>query len=408
MKICMLTRTYPPRIGGPGSIVHRLSKALTDEGFDITVITQKIGSAPKFEIDNGVKVYRTYCLSDVNEFTIPNLSVGILAFTKKILENKDNDVFHAHDISVAGFSGCVAKKFIGKSFLLKYGGDLVFEYLSLKRPKGWHSKRGLEGTLEYKHGTAYVLHMIQDWYFKNYDLILPDARYGKEFLIKRGVPEKKIWVLPNGVDINLFQPEDREKLKKKLGFKGKMIFTAGRLVEWKGFDVLIKAMKRVLEETDATLVIGGIGPQMEELKRLTGRLGLEKRIQFVGSISRNDMPDYIGMCDVFAIPSYFDTSPNVLLEAMACGKPCVVSDIDGVREVVEGGCAMKARVGEEEDLAEKITTLLTNEKMRNQISKKARKKIEREYSWKVTLKNYVTLYETIEGSKDERFIGISS
>lgn len=389
----MLTRTYPPRIGGPGSLVHRLSRALTDKGFEVTVITQRIRGALNYEIDEGVKVHRTFCLSDTNEFTALNLSTGILAFTKKILEYRNNDIFHAHDISVAGFSGSLAKKFIGKPFLLKYGGDLVFEYLSIKRPRGWNSKKGLEGTLEYNHGYTFILHRIQDWYFRNYDLILPDSKYGRDFLLNRGIPKEKLKILPNGVDTNLFRPGDKNKLKEKLGFDGKIVFTATRLIELKGIDVLIDAMKKVSDKTNAKLIIAGTGPEMEYLKTRAKDQG--NNVHFVGNISRDRMPDYIGMCDVYAIPSYHETTPNALLEAMACEKPIVVSDVPGMREVINDKCALKARVGDVCDLADKLILLLENEDIRRKLSKKAREKIEREYTWEKVIKSYIQLYESL-------------
>jgi glycosyltransferase involved in cell wall biosynthesis len=394
MKICMLTRTYPPRIGGPGSLIYRLSKALTEKGFDITVITQKIRGAPKFEIKDGVKVHRAYCLSDTNEFTFANLAVGISAFTKKVLENKNNDVFHAHDISVAGFSGCIAKRFIRKPFFLKYGGDLVFEYLSLKKFDGWNPRDGLEGTLRYKGGFASVLHKIQSWYFRTYDLILPDSEYGREYLVNRlGLSTERVRAIPNGIDDVKFSPRNSKKYKTKLGLEGNIIFTAARLVQWKGIDVIIKSMPKILKHHDAKLLIAGDGPLETVLARLIKQLDLEKDVRLIGKVMADDMAPYLNACDVFVLHSYFDTSPNVLLEAMASGKPCIVSDIKGIREVVKNDSAIRVPIGDSDKLADAITPVLENEEIYNQLSKKARKRIEEKYSWKRVVKKYTRLYE---------------
>lgn len=394
MKICMLTRTYPPRIGGPGAFAHLLSRELQHAGFDVTIITQQVGGAPKCEDKDGIKIHRAYCLSDKKEFTPENLGVGIAAFTKKILENKNNDIFHAHDVSVAGFSGSLAKYFIDKPFFLKYGGDLVFEYLSMKKPANWDPRKGWEGTMEYTTGYAFFLHRVQNWYFRNYDMALPDSEYGESFLLKRGVPAEKVKFMPNGVDTTRFRPQDTEALKEKLGFSGKIIFTAARLIELKAIDVLMNAMKTVLESEKVTFVIGGSGPEEEKLKKLSKQLGIEQYVKFVGNITREDMPAYLGMCDIFALSSYIDTSPNALIEAMACGKPSVVSDIDGVREIVGDNCALKAKPGDSADFAQKIIMLLNDKKLCDSLSKSSLSKIKDKYTIEKSIERYIKLYES--------------
>lgn len=396
MKICMLSRTYPPRIGGPGAFAHLLSQELTNAGFNVTIITQQIGDAPKFEEKDGIKIHRTYRLSDTKEFTVQNLGVGIGAFVKKILENKNNDIFHAHDVSVAGFGGCFSKNFIDRPFLLKYGGDLVFEYLSLKKPKGWDPKKGWEGTLEYTTGYAFFLHRIQNWYFNNYDMVLPDSEYGEKFLVQRGYSGEKIKFMPNGVDTSRFCPGDAEELKERSGFSGKIIFTAARFIELKAVDVLINAMEIVLRSEKATFVVAGSGPEEEKLRTLSKQLGIEEYVKFTGNISREDMPYYLGMCDIFVLSSYIDTSPNALIEAMACGKPSVVSDIDGVREIVGDDCALKAEPGNCKDFAEKILLLLSDKKLSDSISRNALSKIRDKYTIQKSIERYIDLYENLE------------
>lgn len=393
MKICMLTRTYPPRLGGPGSLVYRLSKILAEKGFEITVITHAVKGYPKYEEQNGVKIYRTFCSQ--NEFSTANLIVSTLAFTNKIIkEFKKYDLFHAHDISVAGFAGCLAKNFTKKPFFLKYGGTLVFEYLSLKKPKGWDPRQGLEGTLKYHDLKAGVLRNIEKWYFRNYNMILPDSEYGKEFLMRAfKINENKIHVLPNGVEMkNISKIENI--FNKKYGLYGKIIFTAARITNWKGIDILIEAMKNVVVRVpDAKLVIAGEGPKLEEYISFAKKLGLEKNVFFIGKVHPDDMYLYLNSCDIFALASYFDTSPNVLLEAMSCSKPSVVSDIDGIREVVLDKYALKARVADPKSFAEQIIKLCSNKAMANKIGKLARKRIEEKYDINITAKNYINLYD---------------
>ncbi len=395
MKICMVSRTYPPRLGGPGSMVQRLSSELVRKGFEISVVTQRISGAPRFEVDNGVAIYRELNISDKNEFTPWNLSIGIAAMTKRIIQLKQHEVFHAHDISVAGFSACLAKQIVDKPFFLKYGGDLVFEYLSLKESPSWDPREGLEGTLRYRGGFARLLHEIQRWYFKNYDLVLPDSEYGREHLTKNlNVPEEKVKVIPNVVDAEFFSPSGTKKAKAELGLNGEIVLYAGRLLEWKGLPVLIKAFRDVAAaRPSANLLIGGDGPKEARLRYLIKEMGLKNKIRLLGRISRNDMPRYLNACDVFVLPSYFDTTPNALLEAMACGKPCIASDINGIREVLKDGAGLMVPVADATGLADGILHLLGDPELRRALGKKARERIEAEYSWQRLQQRFVELYE---------------
>ena len=397
MKICMITRTYPPRIGGPGSVVQKVSYGLVENGFDVSVICSRVKGAPRFEVDRGVTVYRTRNVSDVNEFTFLNLGVSVSSIVKKILECRGHDIFHAHDISVAGFGGCIARKLVDKKFFLKYGGDLVLEYLSLKKFRGWDPKKGLEGTLEYQTGVAAVLHRVQSWYFNTYDMVLPDSFYGEKFLERRGVPSEKLKVLVNGIDVDDYHPilkREKDVLKESLGLPDRVIFTAMRLVGWKGVDVLIRAMDVVCSSVDVKLFIAGSGPERGCFEALVEELGLGDRVSFLGNVSRDDMPKYLSSCDVFVLPSYFDTTPNVLLEAMASGCTCVVSDIEGMREVVEGGCGVLVKVGDADDLAEKLIDVLMNPGLSRKLSKDARRRVVERYSWKKVVANYKELYSS--------------
>ncbi len=394
----MVSRVFPPKTGGSGSFLDVLSQKLVEDGFEVTVLTQSGGNAPRKETINGVKIERCFALPG-NEFSNINMAAAMLSLSKKIVSKRDHDLFHAHDLSIAGFAGALSKKFVRKKpFLLKYGGDLVFEYLCLKKFKEFNPKNGLDETLKFRTGLAGMFHGIENWYFKTYDLILPDAFYGKRFLETRGLSDEKIHVLQNGVNTGLFKPDSgKEKAKKKLGLEGKIILCAARFVEWKGIDVLITAMEQVLEvEKNARLVIGGSGPMESELKDLVRKKNLEKSIDFVGNISREDMPSYFTAADVFVLPSFFDTTPNVLLEAMACGKACVVSDLSGIKEVVENNSAVKFPIGNSSALAESILSVLKDNKKKKKLEKHALLRIKEEYSQEKAIERYIKTYSEIQ------------
>ncbi|MBI4052757.1 MAG: glycosyltransferase family 4 protein [Candidatus Diapherotrites archaeon] len=397
MKICMVSRFYPPKVGGSGSFLEILSESLARKGFEITVITQKMKGRPKESEKSGVKIKRAFTLEGSLEFSNANMAIGSVAFAKKILENRDNDVFHSHDLSTGAFSLCLAKKILAeKPCVMKYGGDMVYEYLSIKNFPDWDCRKGLDGTLAHRKGVAGILHKVEDWYFKSADFIAADADGGKKFLVKRGVHEGKVSVLPNGVDMKKFAPMPKEKARVQTGMHGKAVLFSARLVKWKGCDVLLNAMRRVCASDEkANLVIAGKGAEEENLKALAKSLGIENKVEFRGSIEREKMPLYCNSCDAFVLPSFFDTTPNSLVEAMACKKPCIASKIDGMAEVIQGGAGLSFKPGNENDLAEKILEVLQNAGKAKILGSKALERVKEKYSQEKAVERYEKFYERI-------------
>lgn len=395
----MISRAYPPDIGGTGSMIKLLSEDLVNEGFKVTIITRQFAGAKKYEKQENIEIYRCFSTADINTLSPIDLITSTAAMSYRIIKKKECDVFHAHDVSIAGFAGSLSKKIVTKKpFILKYGGDLVFEYLSLKNPAGWDSKHGLEETLKWTKGVSGLLHKVQDFYFKTYDIIAPDSRYGENFLKRKGVQQKKIHYLPNGVDTSKFRPMNKHECRKKMGINSdeKIIFSASRLVGWKGHDVSIRALKELMKaQKKLKLVIAGTGPEKDRLVTLAESLGVKENVLFVGNILRTDMLAYYNAADVFVQASYFDTLPNSVLEAMACGVPIVASNIDGINELGKDVLIL-SKVGNPIDLAEKIGTLLKDEELASCLSKKVVERIKNCYSHKKVVKEYIALYDSAE------------
>lgn len=388
----MIVRTYPPRIGGPGTVVQKVSRELVSRGHEVAVVTQSVKGAPIYEVDAGVKVYRTKNISDVNEFTVWNIGFGIISFSKKIFDLRDYDVFHAHDVSVAGFSGVLMSHVISKPFVLKYGGDLVFEYLTIKNPKGWNSVDGLDATLEYRGVLGTLIRSVQRWYFRSYDVIAPDAASCVGHLARGWkVDEGKIRVLVNGVDTQKFSPVNRFKSNRDFF----TLVTTGRLIESKGIDVILKALPIVLEKHSVKLLVVGDGPEKSRLEVIARELNISGQVTFLGRVLPSDISKYLGQADIFVFPSFKESTPNSLLEAMSAGLPCIVSDVDGVREVVGDDCALKVFPGDVGVFAGAICQLIESPEMREKLSKNARKRVVDEYSWDKVIENYLRVYNSI-------------
>jgi glycosyltransferase involved in cell wall biosynthesis len=158
----------------------------------------------------------------------------------------------------------------------------------------------------------------------------------KQSLIDLGVDGDKIAVLRNGVDLDLFRPLARDTLRASMGMSAFTLLSVGNLVESKGHHLAIEALEAL---PDVRLMIAGAGPERAALERLARRLGLEARVQFVGSVPQAKLVEYFNAADALVLASSREGWANVLLESMACGTPVVTTAIPGTTEVVCGPAA---------------------------------------------------------------------
>ena len=163
------------------------------------------------------------------------------------------------------------------------------------------------------------------------DAMITVCRALKDRLVELGAAEKRIRVLRNGVDLELFQPRDREPLRRKLGLSGFAIASVGHLVERKGHHHVIRALAAM---PDATLLIAGDGPERAALERLASTVNVAERVRFLGALDQAALGDVYNCADVLVLASSREGWANVLLEAMACGTPVVASHVWGTPEVV--------------------------------------------------------------------------
>ena len=249
MKILMLTWEYPPRV------VYDLSRTLLKDGHEVTVVTYKEGDAPDFEDDKGVKVYRVgnYMINPNNFIDwIMQMNFNMIAKANEIIAKEGKfDVIHAHDWLVA---------YAAKTLKNSYDIPIVATIHATEagRNSGIHDE-----TQRYINDTEWMLT------YESAEVIV-NSKYMKNELQRLfGLPYEKINVIPNGVNMNLFNGIERDyNFRRKFAMDNeKIILFMGRLVYEKGIQHLIAAMPKILNGyNDAKLVICGKGGMMDELK----------------------------------------------------------------------------------------------------------------------------------------------
>lgn len=225
----------------------------------------------------------------------------------------------------------------------------------------------------------------------------------KQDLIARGIQQGKLTVIPNGVDIEMFQPGAPDQaLIEKWNLKGKRVIGfMGSFFRWEGLDLLVEAFARMSRARgDVALLLVGDGEMRQELQDKVRQLGLNNVIM-PGSVEPARIPKIYAMVDVLAYPRQSMrltelVTPLKPLEAMAMGKAVVASDVGGHRELIENGrTGLLFKAGAVERLLEALNSILDNDVLRRSLENEGRAWVQRERPWIKTTHDYLSIYNAL-------------
>jgi glycosyltransferase involved in cell wall biosynthesis len=163
------------------------------------------------------------------------------------------------------------------------------------------------------------------------------SRALSEKLIQLGVSKKLCHVIYNGVETSKFSPGNKLEARVRVGLEQnqKVILFVGHLIDTKGvFELLSAFQQMVLNDTSLTLIFVGDGADADKLKKQVVSRKLSASVRFAGTVLHDQIADWFRAADVFALPSYREGVPNVLMEAMSCGLPIVTTNVGGIPEVL--------------------------------------------------------------------------
>ena len=164
-------------------------------------------------------------------------------------------------------------------------------------------------------------------------------RHGKFLVENQRFPERKVYVVPNGIDVQRFAPNLRARLRLRaeLGIEEStpVCGIVAALRPEKNLDLFLQTAARTAERCDARFLVVGDGPERFRLQMLSSRLSLDKRVMFLGS--RSDVPELLNAMDLFALTSDNEANPVSIIEAMATGLPVVSTNVGSVSESVQHG-----------------------------------------------------------------------
>ncbi|OIJ16099.1 glycosyl transferase [Anaerobacillus arseniciselenatis] len=387
--ILMLAWEYPPLIvGGLSRHVYDLSRTLVNQGHEVHVITTAAKESRNYEVLEGVHVHRVQSLQPyADEFYhwVGSLNVAFSDYVVKLADVINFDIIHAHDWLV-----CVAAKSIKKELNI----PLVATIHATEHGRNGGIYTQLQRDISHK-----------EWelcYVANKVIVCSD--YMKTEIKKVfQLPEEKIEMIPNGVDIEMVSGEG-VNWKQKYGKETDIyVFSVGRIVKEKGFQTIIDATPLILAKyPNVKFIIAGKGPMLESYQLQIKKRKLEHSVHFIGFISDELRNQILNGCDICLFPSLYEPFGIVALEGMIASKPTVVSDTGGLGEIVTHQVTgLKIYPNDVQSLATQIITCIEDEDLSKRIAKNGKLLATTKYSWDSLTKETVAVYDDTCLSKKE-------
>ena len=233
-------------------------------------------------------------------------------------------------------------------------------------------------------------------------IIAVSKNTAKEYQHYHRVPQERIKIISNGVDIKRFSPEQREEVRQqifndlKLSDNSFLLLFAGNEFRRKGLELLIRALPdiRTAGQETALIVLGNDDP--EPFKSIAEKRGVAEKIHFLGA--RNDVERFMAAADLFVFPTNYEAFPLVVLEAMSCGTPVLATQESGIIECLKDDVNGVFIKRDPEDIAEKISTLLRDPAKRKHMGTAARATAEK-FSWDIIAGRYLTVIQDVAREK---------
>ncbi|MCC7561921.1 MAG: glycosyltransferase family 4 protein [Methanobrevibacter arboriphilus] len=363
MKIAMVGQ-FPPHIGGVGVHINSLSKELLKNGEEVFVITYphkdiKNEVNKDYMDNNGIKVIGTRGINIPGLRSLFYVLFGTINLIR-IVRKYNIDIIHGHYLYPAGLIAVLGGMFTKKKvYVTSHGSDMFCLYPQHK-----------------------FMRPIIRFVLKRADVVLAVSESLKEEILKTNIPniEKNVRLNWNTVDINEFKianndSDHHSKNNSNYNFKNELnipkdkpiILFVGNIIKRKNVATIIDAKKQL--KSGCVLVVVGDGPLLNSLKEKVKVENVEDVI-FTGA--RNDIANVIQSSDLLILPSYSESFGLVLIEALACGKPVIGSNVGGIKEIITDDVGLLVEPTDSKGLANSIDLILSDKKLREKFQSNAR------------------------------------
>ena len=385
MKIAQIVCVWPPYRGGMGNSVCNIAEKLANLGHEVTVFTPDYNYRGASELNLPESKFTVHRLR-------PLLKYGNAAFVPQLFwKIKNFDIVHLH----YPFYGAL-KPVLLRKFLWGRRMKLILHYHMDSRAKGLK-------------GAIFILYrvLILPLLARAADIItcasLDYVKHSKLKNYYRWRPDK-FRQISFGVNLEQFVIY-RDDLNKQRDY-GVILFVGGldRAHYFKGLDNLLQALSQLINQPELSqtvLNVVGSGELLDYYRNRARNLGLEQAVFFYDQVDNSKLVDFYNYCDCLVLPSINQSEAFglVLLEAMACSKPVITSNLPGVRSVFKNGRqGLLVRPGDVNDLAEKLIMMLSNKTKARAMGQAGRALVESKYTWDKVAKRLDSIYYYVKYS----------
>jgi glycosyltransferase involved in cell wall biosynthesis len=395
-RICLLTETYRPLVGGGETQARALAEGLAAQGRQIFILTRRHDPAlPRQEIMDGALVYRVGP-SGAAHWKKWGLLLSVAPALWRL--RRRYDLIFVSGFRVAGVTAVLLAKLLGKRVVLKADslGEMSGDFFA-----GGLARFGLRPDSIIFRAFLGLRNRI----LRRADRFVAISTVTADELLAHGVAAEQIERIPNSVDDGRFHPVgpvEKKALRERLDLPltAVIVVYAGRLVSYKGLPLLLKVWRQIQAQFPAAylLLVGDGGLDMDnceaELRRFVAEHQLEESVRFTGGV--NDVERYLQAADIFVFPTENEAFGISLIEAMACGLAVMGTAVGGVKDIVaDGRNGLLIPPNDEEKLTAVLRQLMMDAPLREQLGGAARQTAQSRYTTASVNDQYAKLFAAI-------------
>jgi glycosyltransferase involved in cell wall biosynthesis len=393
-RICLLTETYHPLVGGGETQARTLAEGLVAQGWQVFVLTRRHDAVlPRREIVGGVPVYRV-SPSGAAHWKKWGLLLSVAPALWRL--RRQYDLIFVSGFRVVGLTAVLLAILLGKRVILKADslGEMSGDFFA-----GGLARFGLRpNSLLFRAFLG-----LRNRILRRADRFVAISTVVSEELMDHGVPGEQVERIPNSVDNGRFHPVgelEKLALRRQLGLpvEAQIVIYTGRLVRYKGLPLLLQVWRELQAQFDDAylLLVGAGGLDIdnceEELRDYIVTHQLQESVSLTGNV--RNVHHYLQAADIFVFPTENEAFGISLLEAMACGLAVVSTAVGGLGDIVtHDKNSLVVEAGNRQQLHREIVTLLTNPSQRKHLAERACDGVQQLFSTERAIQHYQNLFK---------------